>query len=86
MLAEGHLVEEGQQQRRENEGQVDDDEENQFVVGDFTDVEERLEQVDRGNRDDRGGQLDLERAGVELAEPGELVGILAGSICETKFS
>src|SRR5262249_8077130 len=67
-------IEIGEHQRRYNERQVDHHQHNQFLGGNIGCVEKRLEQVDGRDRHDRRGKLDLERTGVELAEPRQLVG------------
>ena len=79
------LLEEAEEQRRDHERQVEDDQPHDLVVGVLLDVEEYLQEVDRGDRDDRRGHLDLEAAGIELAQPAQLR-LSASSKRPTKFS
>ena len=49
---------------------MDQGEPHQLAIGILLDIEEDLQQVDGRDRHDGGGHLDLERGGIDLAEPG----------------
>src|SRR5574343_673648 len=76
LLAVAHeAVGGGDGQRREQEGDVDDRLPQQHLLGVVVGVDEGLEQVDRADADDGGGQLDLQHRGVHVAQPLGLVGV-----------
>ena len=69
-------VDEGHHERRQNECQVDDHVPDELVVRDLLNAHENSEEVNRRNGDDRRSHLVLERARIELPEPGEALRIL----------
>jgi hypothetical protein len=73
-------------QRREQEGDVDDGLPDQHLLGVVGGVDEGLEQVDRADADDGGGQLHLQHRGVHVAQPFGLVGVAFQVQRETKVS
>ena len=70
------LVDEGQQQRRGDEDEMDARQHDQPVGRRL--VHEGAQQMDRGDHDDGEGDLDLDIAAVELAQPFRLVGDAGG--------
>ena len=55
---------------------MDQREPHQLFAGVLLGVEEDLQQMDRGDGDDGGRDLDLERADVDLAEPMDIVALV----------
>ncbi|MNL37110.1 hypothetical protein D3C87_1592340 [compost metagenome] len=51
---------------------MDDRIPHQLPIGVLSGIEKDLQQVDRGDRDDRGCDLDLEAASIELTEEGNV--------------
>jgi hypothetical protein len=76
MGCEGELVQDAHEQGRDDERQVDDHEPQEFVVGDVLQVHEGAQQVDGGDGDDRGSDLELEGARVQLAESAQAFEVL----------
>src|SRR5581483_1068848 len=75
VLGDGELLGPGDGQRRDQEGDVDQRLPHQGLLVVVGGVDERLQQVDRRDADDRGRELDLEHAGVDVREPLGLVGM-----------
>src|SRR5512139_1858026 len=70
----GHgLVDNRHGQGGEKEDDVNDDLPLQGMLGQVAGIDEALQQVDRRNADDRGRQLDLEHAGIDVRKPFRLV-------------
>ena len=75
MRRERDPVQHAHQQRRDDKGQVHDDVPEQLVTGDVAEFHEGAQQVNRGDGHDGDGHLELQRAGIELAEPAELLAV-----------
>src|SRR3990172_8019238 len=85
----GDLVHDREQHAREYEGEVNADLPGELLVldrpgaerargADVADVDERLEELDGGDRDDRGDHLDLEAGEIDLAHPVRAVLVARG--------
>src|SRR5690349_2136957 len=66
-------VGEGDRDRGEEEGDVDDGLPHQHLLRVVAGVDEGFQQMDRADADDRGAELDLQDRGVDVAEPFGLV-------------
>src|SRR4030065_1998736 len=64
----------GHGQGRDEEGDVDRHLPEYGLVRDVFCIDEGLQQVDRGDADDGGGQLDLEHAGVDVGKAFGVIG------------
>lgn len=73
---EGDLVQDTQQQSGDDEGEMHHHIPEQLVIGYLLGIHKGAQEMDGGNGDDGGGHLELQGAGVQLAEPMKLFRLL----------
>src|SRR3990167_10806609 len=70
----GELVQVAHGKRREHKGHMDDHVPHQLGIGDVLRIHEHLEQMNGGDRHNGSRHFHLQRAGIHLAQPAELLG------------